>query len=158
MKFDLGDTVRCSITEMEGKISQTSRHIYSEDRYCIQPPYNTKEMRMPHSHFIDGASLSLIKDSELETIYLYEDGEFTLGDEVQDTLTGQHGTIAERSLCVNGCYRLKLTYVSKGQDKAPSAFWIEEKGAVLINSVKDTNTKPENRATGSVMETVEWES
>ena len=159
MRFQLGQKVRCNITEMEGKVSQISKHIYSQDRYCIQPPYNKEKAQMPSAHFIDDASLEAVEggQSTLATIHQYRDGDICLGDVVKDTLTGMEGKVTERSLCLNGCYRLRITYMGAG-DNAKHAYhtWVEEKGVEVVKKIAETDTKPEQRSTGSVMEEVSW--
>lgn len=156
MEFDLGDTLECHITGLVGKVSQVAQHIYSQDRYCVQPPYNSERALMPSAHFIDGASLKLNAKSELATIHRYKKGEVELGDIVLDTLTEMTGKVTERSLCLNGCYRLKITYKGVGPENSNHAYhtWVEEKGVKVITPISKTETMPENRVTGSVMEEV----
>lgn len=155
MKYKLGDTLECRITGMTGKVTQASKHIYSQNRYNIQPLYDNQERKMPSAYFMDEASLFKIEDSDLEQIPEYKNGHIQLGDIVQDTLLDMSGKVIERSLCINGCYRLKISY-KDNKNGHPHTFWAEEKGVEVLKPISETNTKPEDRTTGSAMEENPW--
>lgn len=157
MKFQLGDVVRDKLTNVEGRVTQYIKHIYSQDRVNIQPSYNEKDMRMPACHHIDVTGVEKIGDSNLDSLPQYRDSDkVSLGDKVSYPLNGMSGNVIQRALNVNGCYSLEISFKAK-DDGLPRTMWVEEKGINVLERVGESEVNPPDRKTGSFMTTIESE-
>ena len=147
--IQLGDKVKCNISELEGRVTALERHIYSVDRVNVQPPYNKESGTMPSGYTIDVTNIEVLEKSKLAVVHQYEDGPIALGDEIKCTLSGVVGTVDRRILNINGCYSLEIATRDSAGD--PRHMKVEEKGCEVIKPIAETKTKPANRDTGCAM-------
>lgn len=145
--IDRGDLVKCMITGLEGIVTLHETNLQGQARFDVQPGLG-KDGKIRQGYMIDGDSLAVVEKNKTKALAPEPFNNCSLGDEVEDTVTGFRGVAVTEGLSINGCTRFFIQPKVDEKNKLP-----EGKGFDVgrLKRVKAAAAKEGQRRTGGPM-------
>jgi hypothetical protein len=143
-KFKLGSKVCDNISGLIGILDAAALKKSGSRQYSIQPKSLLGEIK-PDGWFVDEDQLTLLDEEFAKEGTQEVNFEYSLGDKVQDKVSGIKGTIMYTLYWINGCKHYSIQpRAKKNASKRPESIVIDEGDLKLIaagTKIKDEHPK-----------------
>ncbi|RLJ20020.1 hypothetical protein DJ031_06840 [bacterium endosymbiont of Escarpia laminata] len=123
--IELGYFVKDKVTGLMGVAENRATFLFGCDRYFVQPQIK-EDGTVPEGVMIDEPQLEVLKDKDrVMTPAGLPEQTISLGQLVDDPVTGMTGTATGRAVYLNGCSRIFVE--PKTTSEKHESWWVDEK-------------------------------